>query len=91
MSEYSRLFDGWLTRYKLNRPLNKYELANRLNIEKPIDLPPLDKGIIKLNSNFIEYVDRYFFGAAGRQWGGTCSKHLAVFHISSWHHDIRPI
>ena len=61
MSEYSRLFDGWVTRYKLNRPLNKYELHNRLSVKKPVELPPLDKGIIKLNSSFMEYVDRYFF------------------------------
>lgn len=65
MSEYSRMFDGWLTRYKLNRPLNKYELNNRLELGHPIKLPPMDKGVLRVNSSFIEYVDRYF---AWRGW-----------------------
>ena len=61
MSEYSRIFDGWLTRYKVNRPLNKYELTYRLKALDAISLPPVDKGAVKMNGGFIEYVDRYFF------------------------------
>ena len=61
MSEYSRIFDGWLTRYKLNRLLNKYELENRLELDEAITTPSIDKGVTKLNGSFAEYVDRYFF------------------------------
>ena len=71
MSEYSRIFDGWLTRYKVNRPLNKYELSNRLKVLDAINLPPADKGAVKLNSVFIEYVDRYFVWRGWAAAGGV--------------------
>ena len=60
MSEYSRIFDGWLTRYKVNRPLNKYELSSDLKVLDAINLPPIDKGVVKMNGSYMEYVDRYF-------------------------------
>ncbi|WP_157395899.1 DUF6708 domain-containing protein [Pseudomonas weihenstephanensis] len=71
MSEYSRIFDGWLTRYKVNRPLNKYELSNRLKVLDAIKLPPADKGAVKLNGVFIEYVDRYFVWRGWAAAGGV--------------------
>ena len=60
MSEYSRMFDGWLTRYKVNRPLNKYELSSDLKVLDAMNLPPVDKGVVKMNGSYMEYVDRYF-------------------------------
>ena len=78
MSEYSRIFDGWLIPHKLNRPLNKYELNNRIEVGNPIKLSPMDKGMLRVNSCFIEYVDRYFFW---RGWAAMGFVMLACFSL----------
>ena len=69
MRKRSLIYDGWLTRYKVNRVLDDYEVQNRISRRTAIKLPPIDKGLVKINSVFVECVDRYFFCAAGQQWG----------------------
>ena len=61
MIKDTRPYDGWLTRYKINRPLSKPEIEGRLDVKIPINLPPMDSGLIKINSIFIEYIERWFF------------------------------
>lgn len=61
MSKESRIFDGWLTRYKINRGLSLYELESVLEVDRPINIPLMDKGLIRVNSVFVEFIDRFFF------------------------------
>ena len=72
MIKDTRPYDGWLTRYKINRPLSKSELEGRLDVKVPINLPPMDSGLIKINSVFVECIERYFFQRGwGAMWGLT--------------------
>ena len=61
MSKYTRAYDGWLTRYKINRPLSKSEFEGRLDVKDSVSLPPIDSGLIKINSVFVECIERWFF------------------------------
>ena len=61
VSKDSREFEGWLTSYKINRELNPYELDESLNTSVPIDIWPSDRGLIKANGAFLEFIDRYFY------------------------------
>lgn len=54
-------FDGWITNYKVDRDINEHEVRARLDRRSAVNLPPMDRGILKINSVFAEYVDRYFF------------------------------
>ena len=70
MSKDTRVFEGWLTRYKINRPLSEPELEGRLDVRMPIHLPPMDSGLIKINSVFVECIERWFFQRGwGAMWG----------------------
>ena len=70
MIKDTRPYDGWLTRYKINRPLSKSELEGRLDVRMPIHLPPMDSGLIKINSVFVECIERWFFQRGwGAMWG----------------------
>ena len=60
MNEGERLFDGWLTRYRVNRNLTVYETQEFLDVETPIDILPVNQGLVKCNGVFLEYVDRCF-------------------------------
>lgn len=72
MIKDTRPYDGWLTRYKINRPLSKSEFEGRLDVKVPISLPPMDSGLIKINSVFVECIERYFFQRGwGAMWGLT--------------------
>ena len=72
MSKDTRVFEGWLTRYKINRPLSEPELEGRLDVRMPIHLPPMDSGLIKINSVFVECIERWFFQRGwGAMWGLT--------------------
>ncbi|NOV22281.1 hypothetical protein E5S69_01880 [Cupriavidus necator] len=58
-------YAGWLTRYKLNRPLREYEVAEYLDSKQLASiLPPNDHGVLAMNSTFVEYVDRQTLPAA---------------------------
>ncbi|KRB04216.1 DUF6708 domain-containing protein [Lysobacter sp. Root690] len=55
------MFEGWLKLYKVDRRLEDYEREARLDPKVAVELPPIDRGLLKINSTFIEYVDRPFF------------------------------
>ncbi|GLX90411.1 hypothetical protein Pfra02_29790 [Pseudomonas fragi] len=72
MRECSRVFDGWLTRYKKNCLLREYEIRSRLSRKVVIEaLPPIDKGLLRMNGVFVEYVDRYFYLRGWAAMGGV--------------------
>ena len=53
--------DFWKFRYKTDRPLTEEERALRFNQKTTSDAPPMDfLSVIKLNSNYIELVDRWY-------------------------------
>lgn len=85
MSKNTRPYDGWLTRYKINRSLTNYEYEGKLDINVPINLPPMDSGLIKINSVFVEYIERWFFFAwLGRNVWRAFNYNLAVFCFFVW-------
>lgn len=54
-------FAGWLTqRYRNNRPLAEYERAADVRHFDSSTFVPIDKGIIAIDDDCIEYVDRHF-------------------------------
>ena len=72
MRECSRVFDGWLTRCKKNCLLREYEIRSRLSRKVVIEaLPPIDKGLLRMNGVFVEYVDRYFYLRGWAAMGGV--------------------
>ena len=53
--------NGMVTGYKVNRPLNKHEQQHRFNIRQPSSTQPhYDLSLIKLNSSFVECVDKWY-------------------------------
>ena len=78
-SRHSQPFDGWITKYKTDRLLSDYELQARLDPEVPIDLPPIDNGMLRANNVFVEYMDRYFFLRGYAALGG-----LSVAVLAMW-------
>ncbi len=63
-------FEGWLVRRKVNRSLSDLEQRARLDIAEMVELLPVDRGVIKLNSSFLEYTDRHFFLRGWALMGG---------------------
>ncbi|WP_154582417.1 DUF6708 domain-containing protein [Stenotrophomonas maltophilia] len=54
-------FAGWLAqRYRNNRPLTEYEKAADVRRFDSSTFVPIDKGIIAIDDDCIEYVDRHF-------------------------------
>ena len=47
------------------------ELEGKLDINVPINLPPMDSGLIKINSVFVEYIERWFFLRGWAVMGGA--------------------
>lgn len=78
-SRHSQPFDGWITKYTTGRSLSEYELQARLDPKAPIPLPPIDNGMLRANSVFVEYMDRYFFLRGYAAMGG-----LAVAALTMW-------
>ncbi|WP_354675409.1 DUF6708 domain-containing protein [Cupriavidus alkaliphilus] len=73
-------YAGWLTRYKLNRTLREYEIAEHLDPRQRIaDLPPNDHGLLRLNSTFVEYMDRFFLQRGWAAMGGAPFIAMLVF------------
>ena len=65
-------YAGWLTRYKINRPLEAYEEEEHLDPKMPIgELPLVDHGILRMNSSYIEYMDRFFLERGWAAMGGV--------------------
>ncbi len=54
-------YKGMIFRYDVNRPLTKKEKENKLDTKKRIDAEPVYQlTVIKINSTFLEIVDKYF-------------------------------
>lgn len=66
-------FAGWLAqRYRNNRPLTEYEIAADVRRFDSSIMTPLDQGIIYLDDEYIEYVDRHFlYRGWAAMWGGV--------------------
>ena len=89
MSKDTRVFEGWLTRYKINRPLSEPELEGRLDVRMPIHLPPMDSGLIKINSVFVECIERWFFQRGwGAMWGGASNYYVRMLCACIWDYHI---
>ncbi|MBC3256743.1 hypothetical protein HU733_14650 [Pseudomonas paralactis] len=72
-------FDGWITKYKTNRPISESESEVRLDQKQPVKLPPIVNGIFRLNSVFIECVDRFFYLRGYAVMGGLPIAILTVW------------
>lgn len=72
-------FDGWITRYKINRPIFESEAKVRLDQKQPVKLPPIVNGVFRLNSVFIECVDRFFYLRGYAVMGGLPIAALTVW------------
>jgi hypothetical protein len=52
---------GMVGRYKVKRPLNDHEKTHRFTIHQPTsDNPHYELSLIKLNSTFVECVDKWY-------------------------------
>lgn len=70
-------FTGLLLGYKKNRPLTDAERKNQLRQKERLELPlNYDLCVIKLNSTFMETVDRHY------AWRGTLTPVMAIFIYS---------
>ena len=53
--------DGMVTKYKVDRPLNQHEVEHRFNVRRPASQQPhYELSLIKLNSTFVECVDKWY-------------------------------
>jgi hypothetical protein len=59
--EISRAYDGYITKYRISRRPEEHEDLARLDIKKNLGMVARDRGLLKVNSVFMEYVDRHFF------------------------------
>ena len=72
--------NGMVTGYKVNRPLNKHEQQHRFNIRQPSSTQPhYDLSLIKLNSTFVECVDKWYAMRGFVAMGGTLLSILFLF------------
>ena len=73
---------GMVAGYKVNRPLNPHEQQHRFNIRQPASTQPhYELSLIKLNSTFVECVDKWY---AIRGWvamGGAAISTLLGFML----------
>ncbi|SOZ63295.1 conserved membrane hypothetical protein [Cupriavidus taiwanensis] len=73
-------YAGWLTRYKINRPLREYEVEEHLSPKQPVsDLPPNDHGLLRVNSTFVEYMDRFFLQRGWAAFAGAPIVAIGIF------------
>lgn len=69
----------WKFRYTTNRPLTEEERALRFNQDTVRDAPPMDfLSVIKLNSNYIEIVDRWYPITGFQTWLGAAALLIAL-------------
>ncbi|KMN16195.1 DUF6708 domain-containing protein [Pseudomonas weihenstephanensis] len=71
-------FDGWITKYRVSRSVHESEIQARLDRKVGIHLPSIDKGVLRINSVFLEYIDRYFFLRGYAAVGGGV---IAIFTL----------
>lgn len=82
MRKRSLIYDGWLTPYKINRVLIGCEKHSRLDRKVALNILPLDKGLVRINSVFIECVDRYFFLRGWAAMGGIPLVGVCLFFMN---------
>jgi hypothetical protein len=77
----SMVQEGLLTPFKVNRPLTKREIADRLLPDKPCDVEPQDLlGVIRMNSTFLEIRDKFFLEKGlWTFWGLFCLLVCPIF------------
>lgn len=80
-------FAGWLAqRYRNNRPLSQYEEGADVRQFDSSAFTPIDKGIIGLDADSMEYVDRHFLYRGWALMGGSVFVVLgAIFIIAMLH------
>lgn len=66
------MLEGWLKPYKIHRRLEEREVRERLDPRGAVALPPVDCGLLKINSIFIEYVEPSFFVRGWAAMWGCC-------------------
>lgn len=80
-------FAGWLAqRYRNNRRLDNYEVAADVRNFDASTLAPLDKGIVYLDDDCIEYVDRHFLYRGWAAMWGFVVIGLALLFVSAIAH-----
>lgn len=76
--DYTGLDFGKL-RYPVNRPLHDEERKKKLDVSRSIDVDPNDfLSVIKLNSTYLEVMDRWYAGKGFNVWLGLAGA-LALF------------
>lgn len=77
-------FAGWLgQRYRNNRSLTDYEIAADVRKFDSSGVTPLDQGIVYLDDDYIEYVDRHFlYRGWGAMWGCVILGLVLVFVLA---------
>lgn len=77
-------FAGWLgQRYRNNRSLTDYEIAADVRRFDSSGVMPLDQGIVYLDDEYIEYVDRHFlYRGWGAMWGCVILGLVLVFVLA---------
>lgn len=80
-------FAGWLAqRHRNNRPLSKYEEGADMRQFDSSTFTPIDKGIIGMDADRMEYVDRHFLYRGWALMGGSVFVSLgAIFIIAMLH------
>lgn len=80
-------FAGWLAqRYRNNRPLSKYEEGADVRQFDSSTVTPIDKGIIGMDADSLEYADRHFLYRGWALMGGSVFVTLgAIFIIAMLH------
>ena len=64
---------GLNSAYKVNRPLNDQERADRLSRSRRISASVRDElSVIKINSTYLELIDRWYVGKGGRPFLVLC-------------------
>jgi len=69
--------------YKVNRPLNQHEQQHRLSIRQPASgKPHYELSLIKLNSTFVECVDKWYAIRGFLAMGGAAISSLCIVALS---------
>jgi len=71
---------GLLKKYPVNRPLTEWEIAHHLPQNRPSGVPPWSQfSVVRMNSTYLECVDKFFEGRGILAWWG-----LFVVSLLAW-------
>jgi hypothetical protein len=74
---------GMVTKYKINRPLSKDDELGHMPVSQPQNQPPhYQRSVIKLNSTFVESVDKFYALRGWPAMGGALISTLLIFLLS---------